>query len=69
MTGKTGYIAMVLHRWDGCELNNMPPGIFGGLNDGSVGFMPVFDDLEKLKAAYPDVEVTYIERDDDELDV
>ena len=47
------YVVVILHRWDECQLTGFPSGIFGGMN-GSIGFMPVFDDIEKLKAAYPD---------------
>ena len=52
MTDNTKYVVIILHRWGTCELEGFPHGIFGGMN-GSIGFMPVFDDIEKLKAAYP----------------
>lgn len=54
MTEGTKYIALTFHQWDGCELKGCPSGFFGGMGNGSIGFMPVFDDIEKLKAAYPD---------------
>ena len=53
MTEDIKYVVIILHRWDTCKLTGFPHGIFGGMN-GSIGFMPVFDDIEKLKAAYPD---------------
>jgi len=59
---KTLYICMRLHRWDNCELKGCPAGSFRGYGDGSVGFMPVFDDVETLEAEYPDAEITKIER-------
>ncbi len=58
------FVSMDLHRWDSCELKGLPDGIFDGLNNGSIGFMAVFDDLGKLKAAYPDSDVTFAERRD-----
>ena len=58
------FVSMDLHRWDGCELKGLPDGIFDGLGNGSIGFMAVFDDLSKLKAAYPDSDVTFAERRD-----
>jgi len=54
------YVCMNLRRWGDCELKGCPPGIFGGLNDGSVGFMVVFDDVDDLIAAYPDAEIMKI---------
>ena len=48
------YVVMAVRRWDECELTGLPKGSFGGSGDGSIGFMPVFDDIDKLKAAYPD---------------
>ena len=54
MAEDTKYVVMAMRRWDECKLNMFPQGTFGGSGDGSIGFMPVFDDLEKLKAAYPD---------------
>ena len=54
MTDKILYVNMALHRWNDCKLKWMPDGAFDGLNDGSVGFMAVYDDVEKLKAANPD---------------
>lgn len=56
------YVCMALHRWAGCELSSCPPGIFVGPCNGSVGFMEVFDDVEKLKAAYPDAEIMKVTR-------
>ena len=38
------------------------------MSDGSIGFMPVFDDLEKLKAAYPDYAITKIKEADEHGD-
>jgi hypothetical protein len=55
------YVSMDLHRWDGCELKGLPDGVFDGMGNGSIGFMAVFDDLDKLKAAYPDSDVTFAE--------
>ena len=46
------------------NLRDCRTGIFDGLGNGSIGFMAVFDDLEKLKAAYPDSDVTFAERRD-----
>ena len=54
MTNNIKYVVMAVRRWDECKLDVFPLGTFGGMNDGSIGFMPVFDDIEKLKAAYPD---------------
>ena len=55
------YVSMDLHRWDGCKLKGLPDGIFDGMNNGSIGFMAVFDDIDKLKEAYPDSDVTFAE--------
>ena len=54
MTEDVKYVVMAVRRWDECKLTGEPVGTFGGACDGSIGFMPVFDDLNKLKAAYPD---------------
>jgi hypothetical protein len=63
MTDETLYLCMTMHRWAGCELEGCPQGVFGGTTDGSIGFMTVFDDVEKLKAAHPDgVEIMKITR-------
>ena len=48
------YVVMAVHRWGECELSGLSVILFGGACDGSIGFIPVFDDLDKLKAAYPD---------------
>jgi len=61
---ETLYVAMNLLRWDGCKIRGLPDGIFGGFGNGSIGFMAVFDDLDKLKAAYPDSDVTFAMRRD-----
>ena len=61
---ETLYVSMDLHRWDGCTLKGLPDGIFDGLDNESIGFIAVFDDLEKLKKAYPDSDVTFAERSD-----
>lgn len=45
------YLCMSLHRWRDLELSK---------HDGSIGFMPVFDDVETLKAEYPDAEIMKI---------
>jgi len=58
------YVSMDLHRWDGCKLEGIPDGIFEGLGNGSIGFMAVFDDIDKLKAAYPGSEVSFAMRRD-----
>lgn len=55
------FVSMDLHRWDGCKLKGLPDGVFSGLNNGSIGFMAVFDDIDKLKAAYPDSDATFAE--------
>ena len=47
------YVVMAICKWDACELDGFPLSTFGGSSDGSIGFMPVFDDIDKLKAAYP----------------
>ena len=65
MTEKTMYLAMSLHRWGNVRIKGLPDGLFGGMNNGSIGFMPVFDDADKLKAAYPDVEITPMESTSD----
>lgn len=58
------YVSMDLHRWDGCKLKGLPDEIFNGLGNGSIGFMAVFDDIEKLKKAYPDSKIKYAVRSD-----
>lgn len=58
------YVSMDLHRWDECKLKGLPDGIFNGPDNGSIGFMVVFDDINKLKKAYPSSEITYAERSD-----
>ena len=55
------FVSMDLHRWDGCKLRGLPDGVFDGMGNGSIGFMVVFDDLDKLEAAYPDSDVTFAE--------
>jgi hypothetical protein len=62
MTGKIMYVCMTLHRWDNCELSGCPASSFGGYNDGSIGFMPVYDDVDTLKEKYPDAEIMKVER-------
>lgn len=59
------HVCMSLHRWDGCELMGCPHGIFDGLSDGSIGFIAVYDDVEKLRAADPDAEIFEVERIDE----
>ena len=54
------YAATALYRWDSVRLEGLPYGVFGGMNDKSVGFIPVFDDVDKLKAAYPDADALEI---------
>ena len=51
---KIRYIAMALYRWDRCKLDGLPPYTFGGMSNGSIGFMAVFDDMETLNKAFPD---------------
>ena len=68
MTENVKYVVMAVHRWDGCELDVFPPGTFGGMNNDSIGFMPVFDDIEKLKAAYLGYAITKIKEEDEHGD-
>ena len=68
MTKNTKYVVMAICKWDACELDELPLSTFGGSGDGSIGFMPVFDDLDKLKAAYPGYAITKIKEDDEHGD-
>mgnify|MGYP001135106716 CR=1 FL=1 len=56
------YANMALHHWSDCD-TWLPVRTFVGLDDGSVGFLAVYDDVEKLKAANPGgAEIMKIER-------
>lgn len=59
---KTLYVCMALHKWNAYELSGGVTGSFGGMSNESIGFMPVFDDPDKLKAAYPDAEIMKVSR-------
>jgi len=47
----TFYVCMDLHRWENCELDDVPIGSFFGPDDGSVGFLTVYADIDTAKAA------------------
>ena len=59
---KTLYVCMAVHRWTAYALTGDVIGAFDGMQNESVGFMPVFDDPDKLKSAYPNAEIMKVTR-------
>ena len=62
------YVAVVLHRWNECELDGCPHGIFAGTPDRVFGVMSVFDNVDKLKAAYPTADIIQISKNEENND-
>ena len=56
------YVCMAVNPWVGSKLRGATPEKVDGCTDGSIGFMPVFDDVDKLKAAYPGAEIMKVLR-------
>lgn len=54
---KVKYVSLAIRDWSDIELIGYPVIQTPNPDTGSVGFMEVFDDVETLKAAYPDVEI------------
>ena len=51
------YVCLAMREWHDLQLIGYPIIQTPNPNTGSVGFLEVFDDVETLKAAYPDVEI------------
>lgn len=53
------YVALVLKKWDSIE-TNIGFSLASKMDDGSIGYLPVFDTEDEAKAAYPDHVITQI---------
>lgn len=56
------FLCMELYRWDQCEIAGLPQKCAIDMDDGSIGFIPIFDDVDKLKKTHPDSEIMVISK-------